>query len=228
MASGIARQRVPSRPYPRDRAREGQESSGFLGKAALFQICHSQKFRWQLYIHSFHSSKLPHKRQFVMSYRPANGDGERGKRANGDSKRGQDEFGWRSRRAKALSRHKTPVQWFFTALRVGVVENRSSGEAEAGTGERGQTGSFPNSEKRLMVTSKTNVGKQISENLPSVPNSLRAKQTLSNKYQKTFRLSPIPPGARSALRIAVDWIDQHYGVLQEVDSMTRVKIRSSR
>ncbi len=48
-------------------------------------------------------------------------------------------------------------------------------------GERGQTGSFPNSETPPMVTSKTNLVKQISENFPSVPNSL----------------SPIPEG--------VDW-----------------------
>src|SRR5258708_5369334 len=101
MASGIARQRVPSRPYPRDRAREGQESSGFLGKAALFQICHSQKFRWQLYIHSFHSSKLPHKRQFVMSYRPANGANGQTGTANGDSKRGQANGSKRSKRGRA-------------------------------------------------------------------------------------------------------------------------------
>ncbi len=48
---------------------ECQQSSGFLGEAALLQIGDPQKFRWQLYIHSFHSSKLAHRRQFVMPYR---------------------------------------------------------------------------------------------------------------------------------------------------------------
>src|SRR5258708_33672395 len=48
---------------------ESQQSSGLLGKAALFQICDTQQFRGQLYVDGFHSSKLPHARQFVMRYR---------------------------------------------------------------------------------------------------------------------------------------------------------------
>src|SRR5258708_13683089 len=48
---------------------ESQQSSGLLGKAAFFQICDPQQFRGQLYVDGFHSSKLPHARQFVMRYR---------------------------------------------------------------------------------------------------------------------------------------------------------------
>src|SRR2546430_5156134 len=48
---------------------EGQQSSGFLGEAAPLQIRDPQKFRRQLYVHGFHSSKLPHTRKFVMRYR---------------------------------------------------------------------------------------------------------------------------------------------------------------
>ncbi len=41
----------------------------------------------------------------------------------------------------------------------------------AETGNWGQTGSSPYSKKSSIVTIKTNLVKQISENLPSVPNS---------------------------------------------------------
>src|SRR2546430_9664829 len=40
---------------------EGQQSSGFLGEAAPLQIRDPQKFRRQLYVHGFHSSKLDRK-----------------------------------------------------------------------------------------------------------------------------------------------------------------------
>src|SRR5580700_5316167 len=49
---------IPSMKFQR------QQSSCLLREATLLQIRHPQKFRAQLYIHSFHSSKLSRTRQF--------------------------------------------------------------------------------------------------------------------------------------------------------------------
>src|SRR5437016_3697908 len=48
---------------------ERQQSSDFLGEAALLQICDSHKFGWQLYVHGFDTGKLPHPQHFVMPCR---------------------------------------------------------------------------------------------------------------------------------------------------------------